>query len=204
MPSHLSARKGASRAPRMPTHPPMTTDHANDAADAKMSEQEGEPDAPRTTVFRILFVCTGNTCRSPLAEGLARAEIARRGWKHVEVASAGLSAGEGERATRAGVVVAGRAGIDLKAHRSRRLTPEIAESADLILGMGPGHVFELRRLGVGERAMTLGDFVAGTEGAGPAVPDPFGGNEAVYQDTFEELRELVSAALDRLEPVLAP
>lgn len=101
-------------------------------------------------------------------------------------------------------MVAGRAGIDLKSHRSRRLTPGIAGPADLILAMGPGHVAELRRLGVGERAMTLGDFVAGTEGAGPAVSDPFGGNEAVYQDTFEELRELVSAALDRLEPVLAP
>lgn len=182
----------------------MTTDHASDAADAEMSQQDRGADRPRTTVFRILFVCTGNTCRSPLAEGLARAEIERRGWKHVEVASAGLSAAQGERATRAGVVVAGRAGIDLKGHRSRPLTPEIAGSADLILAMGPGHVAELRRLGVGERATTLGDFVAGAEGAGPAVPDPFGGNEAIYQETFEELRELVSAALDRLEPVLAP
>jgi protein-tyrosine-phosphatase len=182
----------------------MTTQPARDAAEAKMSQQDTEPGAPRTTVFRILFVCTGNTCRSPLAEGLARAEIARRGWKHVEVASAGLSAGEGERAARAGVAVAGRAGIDLKGHRSRPLTRELASSADLILGMGPGHVAELRRLGVGERATTLGDFVAGAEGAGPAVPDPFGGSEAVYADTFEELQELVSAALDRLEPVLAP
>jgi protein-tyrosine phosphatase len=120
------------------------------------------------------------------------------------VASAGLSAGEGQRATRAGVVVAGRAGIDLKRHRSRPLTPEVAASADLILAMGPGHVAELRRMGFGERAATIGDFVAGAEGAGVAVPDPFGGNEAVYEDTFYELRELVAAVLDRLEPVLAP
>jgi protein-tyrosine-phosphatase len=182
----------------------MTTPRARDAAEAEMSQQDAEPDAPRTTVFRILFVCTGNTCRSPLAEGIARAEIARRGWKHVEVASAGLSAGEGERATRAGVVVAGRAGIDLKAHRSRPLTPALAAAADLVLGMGPGHVAELQRLGVGERAATLGDFAAGGEGRGPAVQDPYGGSEAVYEETFQELRALVSAALDRLEPVLAP
>ncbi|HVG44278.1 MAG TPA: low molecular weight protein arginine phosphatase [Longimicrobium sp.] len=169
-----------------------------------MTQQDAEPDAPRTTVFRILFVCTGNTCRSPLAEGIARDEIGRRGWKHVEVASAGLSAGEGQRATRAGVVVAGRAGIDLKKHRSRQLTPALAASADLILAMGPGHVAELRRLGAGERAATLGDFAAGAEGVGPAVQDPFGGSEAVYEETFHELRGLVSAALDRLEPVLAP
>jgi len=182
----------------------MNAPHARDAAEAEMSQQDAEPDAPRTTVFRILFVCTGNTCRSPLAEGIARAEIERRGWRHVEVASAGLSAGEGERATRAGVVVAGRAGIDLKAHRSRRLTPDLAASADLVLGMGPGHVAELQRLGVGERAVTLGDFAAGAEGRGPAVQDPYGGSEAVYEETFQELRALVSAALDRLEPVLAP
>jgi protein-tyrosine-phosphatase len=172
--------------------------------EVKMTQPDAVPAGPRTTVFRILFVCTGNTCRSPLAEGIARAEIARRGWKHVEVASAGLSAGPGEKATRAGVVVAGRAGIDLKAHRSRQLTPQLARSADLILAMGPGHVAELRRLGVGERAATVGDFAAGGEGEGPTVQDPFGGSEAVYEETLQELRTLVVAALDRLEPVLAP
>jgi len=169
-----------------------------------MSQQDAEPDAPRTTVFRILFVCSGNTCRSPLAEGIARAEIARRGWHNVEVGSAGLSAGEGQRATRAGVVVAGRAGIDLKGHRSRPLTPDVAASADLILAMSPGHVVVLRRLGLGDRATTLGDFAAGLDGAGLTVHDPFGGDEAVYDETFRELRGLVAAALDRLEPVLAP
>jgi protein-tyrosine-phosphatase len=169
-----------------------------------MSQQDADHPAPRTTVFRILFVCTGNTCRSPLAEGLARAEIARRGWKHVVVESAGLAADAGAGATRAGVRVAGRAGIDLEAHRARPLTPELAAQADLILAMGPGHVAELRRLGAGERAITLGDFVAGAPGAGEAVQDPYGGTEAVYQETFQELRALVSAALDRLAPVLAP
>src|SRR3954469_25122937 len=115
----------------------MTTPHARNAAAAEMSQQDAEPDAPRTTVFRLLFVCTGNTCRSPLAEGIARAEIARRGWRNVEVASAGLSARNGEAATREAVVVARREGIDLSGHASRRLTPEIARWADLILGMGP-------------------------------------------------------------------
>jgi protein-tyrosine phosphatase len=113
-------------------------------------------------------------------------------------------ADEGERATRAGVRVAGRAGIDLQAHRSRPLTPALAASADLILAMGPGHVAELRRLGAGERAITLGDFAAGAAGAGAAVQDPYGGSEAVYEETFQALRALVSAALDRLAPVLAP
>ncbi|HEX8245472.1 MAG TPA: low molecular weight protein arginine phosphatase [Longimicrobium sp.] len=167
-----------------------------------MTQQDTE--APRTATFNLLFVCTGNTCRSPLAEGIARAELARRGWRNVEVASAGLNAANGQEATREAVVVAQRAGIDLSGHASRRLTPQIAGWADLILGMGPGHLSMLERLGLGEKASTLGDFAAGPGGEGRPVNDPYGGSEAVYEETFHELRALVSAALDRLAPILAP
>lgn len=173
-------------------------------AGAQMSEQDSAAPAPRTATFNILFVCTGNTCRSPLAEAIARAEIERRGWKNVEVASAGLSAADGSPATAEAVTVAGRAGIGLEGHRSRPLSPEIAAWADLILGMGSGHVIALDRLGVGDRATTLGDFAAGPGGEGRSVADPYGGSEAVYQETFDELRGLISAALDRLAPILAP
>ena len=54
--------------------------------------QQVDPGTPATTTFNILFVCTGNTCRSPLAEGIARREVERRGWQHVQVASAGIEA----------------------------------------------------------------------------------------------------------------
>ncbi|HEU4560109.1 MAG TPA: low molecular weight protein arginine phosphatase [Longimicrobium sp.] len=182
----------------------MATEDQRDPAGAQMSEQNAAPRAPRTTTFNILFVCTGNTCRSPLAEGIARAEIERRGWKNVEVASAGLAASDGGPASTEAVTVAGRAGIDLAGHRSRRLSPRIAAWADLILAMGGSHVAALEHLGAGERATTLGDFAAGEEGEGHSVADPFGGSEAVYQETFDELRELITAALDRLAPILDP
>lgn len=182
----------------------MPDDIQREGAGAQMSEHHGEAAPPRTTTFNLLFVCTGNTCRSPLAEGIARAEVARRGWKNVEVGSAGLAAGDGSPATREAVVVAGRQGVDLGAHRSRLLTAEVADWADLILVMSPSHLHPLDRLGVGDRAATLGDFAAGPGGEGDAVADPYGGPEEVYEETFRELSVLVAAALDRLAPILAP
>lgn len=173
-------------------------------AGSRRDEQNAAAPPPRTTTFNILFVCTGNTCRSPLAEGIARAEVRRRGWKNVEVASAGLAAADGNPASPEAVVVAGRAGIDLEGHRSRPLSPRIVEWADLILGMGASHVLALDRMGAGERATTLGDFAAGAEPEGRSVADPYGQSEAVYEETFQELRGLIGAALDRLAPILAP
>ena len=161
------------------------------------------PQRPGTT-FNVLFVCTGNTCRSPLAEAIARRELQARGWGHVRVRSAGVGARGGDAASAHAVAVAARDGLDLSAHRSQPLTPDLVEWADLVLGMSPSHLGELHRGGAADRAATLGDFAAGGEGRGTAVSDPFGGPEEVYEETFHELRGLVAAALDRLEPILSP
>ena len=175
-------------------------------AGPEMSEQPeaGSPPGPRTTTFNILFVCTGNTCRSPLAEGIARARVEARGWRHVRVASAGLAAHAGEGASAAAVVVAARHGIDLSGHRSRPLTPEMTAWADLVLGMGPSHLAVIDRMGGAGKGATIGDFAAGGEGHGAPVRDPFGGPEEVYEATYQELSALIDAVLDRLAPILSP
>ncbi|HEX8209504.1 MAG TPA: low molecular weight protein arginine phosphatase [Longimicrobium sp.] len=161
-------------------------------------------DAPTTATFNILFVCTGNTCRSAMAEGIARRELEERGWRHVRVASAGISARDGDSAAGNAVAVAQRHGVDLDAHRTRSLTPGLLERADLVLAMSPGHLDAVRRFGAGEKAALLSSFAAGDDPHARGVRDPFGGPVQAYENTYAELRRLIGGALDRLAPILHP
>jgi protein-tyrosine-phosphatase len=139
-----------------------------------------------------------------MAEALARDEIRRRGWKHVEVASAGVSADPGLPASSHANNVLGEYGLDLARHSSQRLGPDLIDWADLILAMSPSHLQAIAESGGAEKMSLLGDFAAGDLEGSMVVPDPFGGDEQVYIDTMYRLRALVAAAMDRLAPIIQP
>jgi protein-tyrosine-phosphatase len=147
--------------------------------------------------MRLLFVCTGNTCRSALAEVLAHREAIERGLVDVDVASAGTSAWTGAPASDGALLVALERSLDLSGHRSQQLTRELVEAHDVILAMGPHHLERIEALGGEGKAHLLTAFAAGTP-TGRAIADPFGGDLDQYRATLEELQGEIRRVFDRL------
>lgn len=143
------------------------------------------------------MVCSGNTCRSPLAAAILTARLAEvPELRDIMVASAGTSAWDGAPASEGSYLVALERGLNLSAHRARLLTADLVRDADLILAMGGSHASRARELGGSGKTYLLSAF---SGEASSDVADPFGQDVSVYRETAEQLDQLMSEVVARLQ-----
>lgn len=146
--------------------------------------------------MRFLFVCSGNTCRSPMAEALSSKEAERRGLTGHEFQSAGLNAVPGARVEMYTVEVLSARGIDIDRRLAQQLTAQMVQEADTVLVMTRSQanmlMDELPQFGA--KIHTLGGY----SGTGGDVQDPYMGSAEDYESVAVQLEEMVGILLDRL------
>lgn len=151
---------------------------------------------------RILFICTGNTCRSPMAEAL----LNHHSNGKVEAKSAGLFAVDGNPASEHTIQVLQEEGVPID-HASKPLTPDLIDWADVMLTMTAQHkqTILLQYPELADRVFTIKEYTEldggnGSEGYTDSVDvtDPYGGHADIYRQTFKELDELILKLTKRL------
>ncbi len=150
--------------------------------------------------YSILFVCSGNSCRSPMAEGLLRLKLPSRLQDEVEVRSAGTLDIEGMPAAEYSRRVVREMGGDISDHRSQGLSHDLVANADLILAMATEHVDYLRRRfpAYRENVFLLKQFANGEPLDDPDIEDPIGSSLAIYR----ECGESIANEIDRILPAI--
>ncbi len=144
--------------------------------------------------IRILTVCTGNICRSPMAEGILRRIFEHNG--SAVISSAGTHALEGNPASEFSIIAAYENGIDISGHRARMLNSEMIRSSDVILCMEPSHLERVLSIGVSVngRLYNLADF-SGVKRM-KSIRDPYGCSLCEYRECFEDIKRCCSHFMD--------
>ncbi len=142
--------------------------------------------------MNILFVCTGNTCRSPMAAALFN-KIAMGKNLDVRIESAGLFASDGENASNEAIIAMQKYDIDLLGHHAQSVNTELLEKSDIILTMTAAHKMVLEQT-VPDKVFTLCEYA----GVDYDIEDPYGGDVDEYEECAEELYEVLERVADRL------
>ncbi len=143
----------------------------------------------------ILFVCTGNVCRSPMAEGIFR--YVMKGRRDIQVLSAGIGAMDGQAPSAHAVRAVKELGIDISRQRSRMLTPELVQQADYIFGMTHSHVDTVFLLypQAAEKTFLLREFDDTLDIFEKDISDPIGGSYDVYLNCRDQIEQGIQTLL---------
>jgi glycine hydroxymethyltransferase len=147
----------------------------------------------------VLFICTGNVCRSPMAEGLFRQAVHGRG--DYRVLSAGLGAMEGQPPSPFAVQAVKELGIDISGQRSRMLTPELVQQADYLFGMTHSHIDTVTLLypHAAEKTFLLREFDETLDQFEKDISDPIGGSYDVYLNCRDQIEQGIVSLLRFLD-----
>ena len=148
--------------------------------------------------FSVLFVCTGNTCRSPLAARILKSRIKEKAWKGFRVSSAGTGAMEGGRASVGTEGAARRMGLSMAGFRSKPLSRSRVARADLILTMSPHHKtdIDMRWPDAAAKTYVLSEYTGSGRGS---IADPVGGFDDAYQSCASDLGDEIERLLPKLK-----
>lgn len=142
--------------------------------------------------MNILFVCTGNTCRSPMAAGMMN-KIAVERDLDVRIESGGLFANEGENASSEAIIVMLEYGVDLTGHHAQVINEELIEKSDLILTMTPAHKMVFNDIAA-NKTYTLCEYAE----LDYDIEDPFGGSVDDYRRTAQQIEKAVMKIADKI------
>lgn len=144
--------------------------------------------------MQILFICSGNTCRSPMAEGIFRKMLQENGLdEFVFCSSAGICAQEGQAVSKYAQEVCREIGVDISKHKARRLCPQDVKNSEILAVMSHKYAAFLKSMGAyPEQIIVLGNEIA----------DPFGGNAEKYRSCRNNLQNALPQLLELVRPNL--